>query len=149
MNLKTKLLLRFDDIAENMNWDFMNKCEKIFDNYNIKPLVGVIPINLDTELKKWPKEINFWEKVRSWQKKGWEISMHGFNHLYNKDTKGKDYFGYGGKTEFCGESYQEQKNKIIQGLKKFNDEKIKVRSFFAPNHTYDINTFKSLNDLGI
>ena len=39
----TGLLLRFDDVASNMNWKFMDKCEALFEEMNIKPLVGVIP----------------------------------------------------------------------------------------------------------
>ena len=27
----TKLLIRIDDVAENMNWKHMDKCEKLFD----------------------------------------------------------------------------------------------------------------------
>ncbi len=149
MKIDKKILIRFDDICENMNWDFMNRCEVIFDKYDIKPLLGVIPSNLDDDLKKWPKNDNFWEMVRAWQNKGWEISMHGYNHLYNKETHGLDYFGYGGKTEFFGENYDIQKKKILKGIKKFNDENIQIRSFFAPSHTYDINTFKSLHESGI
>ena len=34
-------------------------------------------------------------------------------------------------------------------MKKFNDEKIEIRSFFAPNHTYDNNTFVALKNSGI
>tara|TARA_B100001029_G_C14994441_1_gene414089 strand:- start:91 stop:861 length:771 start_codon:yes stop_codon:yes gene_type:complete len=146
MKLSPKLLLRFDDISENMNWKFMDKCELLFDKYNIRPLIGVIPNNQDSQLKSWPSKENFWDKVRSWQKKGWEISMHGYNHIYRSNTHGKDYFGYGGKSEFYGESYDHQCKKIKLGLKKFSDEKIKIRSFFAPNHTYDLNTFKSLDE---
>ena len=26
--------------------------------------------------------------------------MHGFNHLYKTETKNRDYFNYGGKSEF-------------------------------------------------
>ena len=29
-----KILIRFDDIAENMNWHLMDKCEKLFDKYD-------------------------------------------------------------------------------------------------------------------
>ena len=43
----TGLLIRFDDIAENMNWQFMDESEILFDKYNIKPLLGVIPNNKD------------------------------------------------------------------------------------------------------
>ena len=38
----TGILIRIDDIAENMNWDLMEKCEVLFDKYNIKPVLGVI-----------------------------------------------------------------------------------------------------------
>ena len=40
-------------------------------------------------------------------------------------------------------------SRIENGLKKFRDEKIHIRSFFAPNHTYDKNTFAALKNLGI
>ena len=33
--------------------------------------------------------------------------MHGCNHLYDKETNNKDYFNYGGKSEFFGETYEE------------------------------------------
>ena len=95
-----KILIRFDDIAENMNWRLMDKCEQLLDKYNIKPIIGVIPNNKDSVLKSFPKKENFWEIIRKWQLKGWEISMHGYNHLYHRDTNKNDYFQYGGKSEF-------------------------------------------------
>ena len=51
-----KILIRFDDIAENMNWHLMAKCEKIFDELNIKPVMGVIPNNQDKDLLIYPKK---------------------------------------------------------------------------------------------
>ena len=45
-----KILIRFDDVAENMNWPLMNKCEVLFDKLNIKPVMGVIPNNEDKDL---------------------------------------------------------------------------------------------------
>ena len=75
--------------------------------------------------------------------------MHGFDHVYNTDTKKNDFFGYGGKSEFYGHPFEYQKKKIEEGLKIFSKEKINIRSFFAPNHTYDLNTFKALKINGI
>jgi len=144
-----KILIRFDDIAENMNWRLMDKSEQLFDRYNIKPILGIIPNNQDKELKSYPKRENFWKIVKKWQSKGWEISMHGYNHLYHNETGHKDYFRYGGKSEFFGETLIDQKNKIQKGLEIFKQNKIKIRSFFAPNHTYDLNTFKALKISGI
>ena len=81
----TGFLLRLDDIAENMNWDLMDKATELFDKFKIKPVLGIIPNNNDPELLLYPKKnINFWEQVRTWKKKGWEIAMHGNNHIYDK-----------------------------------------------------------------
>lgn len=145
----TGMLIRLDDITENMNWELMDRCEKLFNRYDIKPLLGVIPDNKDEELLSHKKNENFWNKVREWEKKGWEISMHGFSHIYDKSTNKKDYFKYGGQSEFYGHIYEVQKSKIENGLKKFNNEGVAIRSFFAPNHTYDLNTFKALKESGI
>ena len=81
----TGLLIRIDDVTDHMNWELMDKCEELFDKFEIKPLLGVIPNNQDPEFKNFPKRENFWGIVRNWQKKGWEISMHGFNHIYETD----------------------------------------------------------------
>ncbi len=58
----TGLLIRMDDVAENMNWKDMSKCESLFDKYNIKPLLGVIPNNQDKELYVYEKKKSFGTK---------------------------------------------------------------------------------------
>ena len=143
------ILIRIDDIAENMNWELMEKCENLFDKYKIKPVLGIIPNNHDPELLSWPEEKKFWQKVRSWQNKGWEISMHGYSHIYETETNKRDFFKLGGKSEFYGKSLKDQILKIRKGLSIFKKNEIKVRSFFAPNHTYDKNTFVALKTCGI
>ena len=145
----TGILIRLDDIAENMNWDLMEKSELLFEKHGIKPVIGVVPNNKDPELLSYPKKNDFWNKVRDWKNKGWEITMHGSTHIYDTKSMKKDYFGYGGGSEFYGHPLEVQTLKIKTGLKKFNDEKIKIRSFFAPNHTYDKNTFIALKNAGI
>lgn len=148
-NIKQKytgLLIRMDDISECMNWKHMDSLERLFDRYDIKPLLGVIPVNRDPELLKFPKNHNFWKRVHGWKKKGWEITMHGCNHLYTQKSDKKDIFNYGGDSEFYGLEYSAQLEKIKIGLNEFKKNKINVRSFFAPNHIYDKNTLKALKD---
>ena len=145
----TGLLIRMDDITECMNWKLMDKCEKLFDKHNIKPLLGVIPINQDPELLKFPKNNSFWERVLDWKNKGWEITMHGCNHLYTQKSNKKDIFNYGGDSEFFGLDYFTQFNKIKTGLDKFKSKQISIRSFFAPNHIYDKNTLRALKQSNI
>ena len=141
----TGLLIRMDDICENMNWQLMDKCESLFDKYEIKPLMGVIPVNQDPDLLKHSRNNEFGKRVHSWKNKGGEIAMHGCHHLYTqKSEKKKDIFNYGGNSEFYGLDFDTQLQKIKIGLKKFEGENIKIRSFFAPNHIYDENTLKAL-----
>ena len=85
-------LIRLDDIAECMNWYLMNKCETLFNKHSIKPLLGVIPNNQDKDLLKQTENSEFWNKVRGWQNQGWEIAMHGYTHIYDSETKKKDYW---------------------------------------------------------
>ena len=111
---------------KNMNWSLMDKCESLFDKYKIKPLLGIIPINKDPELLKYPYNSKFWDRVADWKNKGWEITMHGLNHLYTQKSNDKeDIFNYGGNSEFYGLEYSEQFSKIQSGLlefkKKFKD----------------------------
>ena len=146
----TGILIRIDDIAENMNWDLMKKTELLFEKYSIKPVLGVVPNNKDSEFLTFPRRDDFWDQVRKWQDKGWEIAMHGYTHIYDKMCKkSDDFFNYGGGSEFYGHPLEMQTLRIKNGLKKFEDENIKIRTFFAPNQTYDKNTFVALKNCGI
>ena len=146
----TGILIRIDDVCENMDWELMKKLEKLFDEHSIKPVLGVIPNNQDKEFLSFSRNEDFWNQVRSWQDKGWEIAQHGYTHIYDKLCKKKsDYFNYGGGSEFFGHSLETQILRIKKGLQKFKDEKVKIRTFFAPNQTYDKNTFIALKECGI
>ena len=69
----TGILIRLDDIAENMNWPLMKKCEALFDKYDIKPLLGVVTNNKDPELLSNQNNEAFWDQIRKWKEKKWEI----------------------------------------------------------------------------
>mgnify|MGYP001204177257 CR=1 FL=1 len=148
-NTNTGILIRFDDIAPNMSWEMMDKCQELLNYYDLKPVMGVIPDNQDNEILKYPKRENFWETVKKWELNNWSIAMHGYNHLYDKETNKKDFFNYGGRSEFFGHSYEDQLSKIKKGLEIFQKNNIQIDTFFAPNHTYDRNTFKALKNSGI
>lgn len=139
-----RLLIRIDDIAPNMNWAIMKKIDKLFTEKNIKPVLGIIPSNKDKQLLKNSFNKNFWRQINKWQKNGWEICMHGYDHIYINNKNKNDFFSHNGNSEFAGLSYLKQYKKIKKGLDVFRKNKIKIRCFFAPNHTYDLNTFKAL-----
>jgi hypothetical protein len=75
--------------------------------------------------------------------------MHGNNHVYDKFCSKSDYLGLGGNSEFCNHTYENQLEKIKCGLDKFNNENINIKTFFAPNHTFDENTLLALKKCGI
>ena len=145
----TGFLIRLDDIAENMNWDMMEQASALFDKYKIKPVLGIIPNNKDPELLAYPKiKIDFWEQVRIWKNKGWEIGMHGNNHVYDKFCSKNDYLGHGGRSEFVGHSFEEQLKKLNSGLDIFKKQNLPVKVFFAPNHTFDKQTIEACKKSG-
>ena len=90
----TGILIRFDDIAPNMNWNMMDKCQELLNEFKIKPVLGVIPKNEDNDLLKYPVRQDFWETVKKWDNDGWAIAMHGYNHVYDKETRKKLKYFY-------------------------------------------------------
>ncbi len=146
---KKALIFRLDDIAPNMSWQMMERVKNLFNKYKVKPILGIIPKNEDKELMSYPLcDFDFWKEVKNFKKQGWEIAMHGYEHLYHKNSKKNDYLGHGGNTEFVGDSYDEQFKKLNQGLEIFKKQGIDVKIFFAPNHTFDKHTIEACKNLG-
>ena len=92
MNLfkkNTGLLIRFDDIAPNMNWDLMDKCEKLFVQYKIKPVLGVIPNNEDEKqrqehLSRLEKDNEYNNKKHEWKQNNPDQSIKIWKMRYIK-----------------------------------------------------------------
>lgn len=151
-------LLRLDDASEYRNINSWQKIENLLDKHNIKPVVGVIPNNKDESfLKKYKKDENFWEKVIEWQNKGWAIALHGYSHNpetgivgMNSRNKKSEFAGLtlevrrSKKSEFVGLSLEVQREKIRKGVKIFNEKGLECRIFFAPFHSFDLNTLKAI-----
>lgn len=78
-------LIRLDDASEYMDVEKWNKLEVLLDKYDIKPIVGIIPINQDAYLLgKYKKNYNFWDKVHIWNSKNGRwlfMDVHMFIHL--------------------------------------------------------------------
>ncbi|PAD40397.1 DUF2334 domain-containing protein [Terribacillus sp. 7520-G] len=136
-------IIRLDDASEYMDVHKWNKIEALLDKYEIKPIVGVIPNNEDeTFTTKYVRDDNFWLKAKGWQEKGWEIALHGYNHVYASNSGGINPVNH--RSEFAGLSLEDQQIKISKGMKIFKEKDIISRMFFAPSHTFDDNTLKAL-----
>ena len=75
--------------------------------------------------------------------------MHGYNHIYDTNTNKKDFSIMVVDLNFLDISIDVQLDKIKSGLQIFKENNINIRVFYAPNHTYDINTFEALKAAGI
>jgi predicted deacetylase len=140
--MTAKYLIRLDDACPTMDQHKWQQIEQLLDQYQIKPLVAVIPDNQDPKLKLNPENPNFWQQVSTWQQKGWEIALHGFQHKYV--TKDNGLVPISDKSEFAGLSLPEQIQKIKQGWEIFQKNQIKANVWIAPSHSFDQNTCQAL-----
>lgn len=144
---KPAYLVRFDDICSTMDWETWNKVEKVLIEEGIKPIMAVIPDNKDKKLEFGEENKNFWSKVIKWQKMGWSIAIHGYQHLYETNEAG--LIGLNKYSEFSGLSYEQQNKKLKEAIKIFNSHNIQPDLWVAPAHSFDKITARVLSDLGI
>jgi predicted deacetylase len=145
-----KYLIRLDDITEGTNWKYFNMLEKVFDKYEIKPILGVVPNNQDKSIIDSAYIISrdiFFEKIRKLQSNGYIIAMHGIEHNL-KHTDKKSIVNINNYGELVNLSYHEKRMKIRYGKKILEDENIKVDMYMPPAHWIDediINILKEEN----
>ena len=143
--MNDKYLIRLDDACHQMSQNKWHKIEQILDEFDIKPIVAVIPNNLDKKLI-FDKEDNFfWNKVQKWQNKGWAIGMHGYQHEL-KFTNSKSLLPFYSRSEFTGVTLNDQVYKIQKSYEIFCKNNIKPLIWIAPAHTFDKNTLIALSN---
>jgi predicted deacetylase len=145
--VSARFLIRFDDICPTINWEAWDKLEKIMLHEDVKPIVSVIPDNRDEALYEGEPNERFWERVRSWQARGWTIGLHGYQHRYVTNEPG--IVGLNCFSEFSGLSLEEQRDKLRKGLAIFDREGIRADLWVAPAHSFDANTVQALVSLGV
>jgi len=140
-------LVRFDDICPTMDWGSWEKVEEVLISEDIKPMVAIVPDNRDKNLMVDQENDQFWSRVRDWQKMGWSIAVHGYQHLYQTNDPG--LLGLNKYSEFSGLSYEQQSKKLQKSLSIFESHDIKPNLWVAPAHSFDKVTVRVLSDLGI
>lgn len=139
----TKYIMRLDDASEYMDVPKWKRMEDLLDAYHIKPLVGIIPDNKDPSLVNvYPRDVNFWETVDRWGKKGWELALHGCYHKYTTQEGGLNPINP--RSEFAGVPLSHQCEMIRHGLQILHAHDVFPKVFFAPSHTFDENTLLAL-----
>tara|TARA_Y100000589_G_scaffold329778_1_gene377439 strand:+ start:28039 stop:28872 length:834 start_codon:yes stop_codon:yes gene_type:complete len=142
----SKYIIRLDDACETMNLNKWKKLEYILDELNIKPIIAVIPRNEDHTLFIDKKNKNFWSLVKSWQKKGWHIALHGYEHKYHEINSNKQYLPLYNRSEFAGLNKKLQKEKILHGIDIFKNNNISTKIWVAPSHSFDETTINVIRE---
>ena len=145
--MRAQYLVRLDDICPTMNWSVWARIEPILANYNIKPVLAVVPSNRDPKLMIEPARLNFWDRVRAWQASGWSIALHGFEHLY--ETRCSGLLGINAYSEFAGLPFDTQRAKLDKALSVFTRHGVRADAWVAPAHTFDASTVRALLELGV
>ena len=145
--MKKYYLVRFDDICPTMDFEQFGRAVSLMEKYNIKPLLGVIPNNKDTDQMKCEENPLFWELLKELQDKGWDIALHGYTHVYDQEEP-KTLISGKKHSEFAGNNYDDQYTKIKKGKEILESHGLRTTMFFAPAHTYDAITLDALHDNG-
>ena len=141
-----KTAIRMDDITPDMDFEKFNRVKNLLDTYQIKPLIGVVPFNRDSNLKCSPVHEDFKDFLKGLKEEGYEIALHGCYHVYTTNKKG--LFPLNNFSEYAGVSYEKQQDMIAKGKEKLKEWNIDTDIFMAPGHTYDRNTLKALRENG-
>lgn len=140
-------LVRFDDICPTMNWDRWQQVEAVLLAADVRPLLAVVPDNQDPALAVAPAQVDFWDRVRAWQARGWAIGLHGFQHRYV--TREAGILGVNARSEFAGLPIEQQREKIVRALALFTAQGVRPDAWVAPGHSFDENTVSVLQENGV
>ncbi len=141
-----KIVIRIDDICPDMDWDKMDRFERLLDKYSVKPLIGVVPHNRDPLLTGGENRADYADWLLRKQAEGWKIALHGCYHIYTSKSGG--IFPLNDFSEFAGIDPERQKNMIKKGIRRFRELGIRSDIFMAPAHAYDRNTLRILKAAG-
>jgi predicted deacetylase len=145
--MNARYLIRFDDICPGMNWLRWREIEAILDGEGVKPMLAVVPSNRDPKLDVGAPEPDFWERVRGWQRRGWTIGLHGYQHTYVTEEAG--LIGINRRSEFAGLPAAEQRQKLARAVEIFRTQSVRPDVWIAPGHSFDDATVAALHELGV
>ena len=139
-----RYIIRLDDASPFMDRQKWWRMEDLLDKFGVKPLVGIIPAVADPEVMIESEDIHFWDKAHEWERKGWVMALHGYDHVYISTAGMEGLNPIWKRSEFAGVAIDEQREKIRKGVSIFRENGFEPKCFFAPSHTFDENTLEAL-----
>ncbi len=140
-------LLRFDDLCPTMALAVWERFEEVLREFDVKPVLAVVPENRDPGLELQTADADFWERMRAWEAAGAAIGLHGYRHVCA--SHGRSLVPMHTETEFAGVAEETQREWIHAGLGVLRGQGLRPRLFVAPRHGFDGNTLTALRAAGI
>jgi predicted deacetylase len=140
-------LLRIDDLCPTVSRRRWERILSLIEEFEIKPILAVVPDNRDRELMRDEPDPGFWARMRAMEAAGATIALHGYQHLCR--NIGKSLLPLHLHSEFCGISRDTQQQWIESGLQILRGQGLNPRVWVAPRHGFDSNTLAALRRAGI
>ncbi len=140
-------LLRFDDLCPTMDKQRWDRFAHLMQRFSLRPILAVVPDNLDPELVVAPPNPGFWEEMRQWQQAGAAIGLHGYQHLCR--ANGGGLVPLHRQTEFAGARPGDQRTWIATGMATLRSHGLEPSIWVAPRHGFDASTLAALRQAGV
>jgi predicted deacetylase len=140
-------LLRLDDLCPTISAERWRPFETLIDEFNLQPILAVIPDNRDPELKASAPDPAFWQRMRDLESSGAVIGLHGYRHVCA--SRGRTLLGLARTSEFAGVAPETQRWWIGDGLRILRAQGLNPRIWVAPRHGFDRYTLDALSAEGI
>lgn len=141
-----RFVIRLDDICPTMDHEKFARARAHFEAAGVRPLMGIVPDNMDPDLIVHGPDPSFWQMMRDLAASGWGISQHGYRHRIHTNDRG--LLGITARSEFAGRSLEVQREDLAQGKAILVSEGLGTDNFMAPFHSYDRKTLAALKSLG-
>lgn len=140
-------LLRFDDLCPTIKPVGWERCVKLIEEFEIRPILAIVPENRDPHLENSLADPEFWATLRTMESAGSTAAVHGYRHLCH--SLGNSMLKLHPETEFAGVDFATQKRWIREGFRILEDQGLHPRLWVAPRHGFDRNTLQALRSVGV
>lgn len=140
-------LLRIDDLCPTVDRGRWRQLRDLIKEFDLQPILGVVPDNCDPELAVSGEEAQFWEDLRAMQANGATVALHGFQHRCV--SRGKGILRRSRLSEFAGVDEETQRAWIRAGLRILRGQGLAAKVWIAPRHGFDRATLRVLRAEGI
>jgi len=139
---RAQYLLRVDDLCPTVAARRWRRFVEFIREFELKPILAIVPDNLDPALEQSPPDPAFWEQMRALESCGASIALHGYRHVCA--SAGRSLVPLSRRSEFAGVPEATQRAWIGEGLRILRGHGLEPRLWAAPRHGFDAATLRAL-----